>query len=128
MRNLIPEDTRYTDDFNQKVKELITDCMQKNDNTSIDQPSLIPILEEASKSFPQLKSSQNDWFKKDEANLLNLISEKNKNEWNLRLNRNNNHFKQICKKSRSTLKKAIRNAKENWMKEEIIYINQFMMR
>ena len=119
MRNLIPEDTRYTDDFNQKVKELITDCMQKNDNTSIDQPSLIPILEEASKSFPQLKSSKNDWFKKDEANLLNLISEKNKNEWNLRLNRNNNHFKQICKKSRSILKKAIRNAKENWMKEEI---------
>ena len=118
MRNLLPDNTRYTDDFNQKVKELIIECMHENDKASIDQPSLILILEEASKSFPQMKSSKNDWFKKDETNLLKLISEKSKNEWNIRLNKDNDHFKQICKKSRRNLKKAIKDAKENWMKEE----------
>ena len=35
------------------------------------------------------------------------------------MNKNNDHLKQICKKSRRTLKKAIKSAKENWMKEEI---------
>ena len=98
------------------MRELIKDCLQKNDNSPIDQPSLIPILVEASKSFPELKPSKNDWFKKDETNLLKLISEKNENECNFQLNKNNDHLKHICKKSRRTLKKAIKNAKENWMK------------
>ncbi|MCP4744862.1 MAG: hypothetical protein GY874_01800, partial [Desulfobacteraceae bacterium] len=118
-RDLLHEDTRYADNYNQKVKELIIDCLHENDKTIIDQPSLIPILVEASKSFPEMKSSKNDWFKKDEENLLKLISEKNENERNLRLNKNNDRLRQSCRKSRLTLKKAIKNAKENWMKEEI---------
>ena len=84
MRDLADHDI-YSAEYNQKVRELIKDCLQKNDNSPIDQPSLIPILVEASKSFLELKPSKNDWFKLDETNLLKLISEKNVNEWNFQL-------------------------------------------
>ena len=90
------------------MRELIQDCLQNTESAPIDQPSLIPILEEASKSFPELKPSKNDWFKKDETNLIKLITEKNENEQKLHLNRNNDHLKNICKKSRRNLKKAIK--------------------
>ena len=85
----------------------------------IDQSSLIQILQEANKTFPEEKPSKNDWFSKDETNLLKLISERNEIKRNLHLDKNTEHFKLACKKSCKALKKCIKNAKENWMREEI---------
>ena len=63
-RDLLHKDTIDVDNYNKQVKELIIECLHENDKAAIHQPSLIPILVEASKSFPEMKSSKNDWFKK----------------------------------------------------------------
>ena len=63
------------------MKELIDSWKQEHKTEQIDQPSLTAILKEASEnSFPNEKTSRNEWFNKDEENLLNLISIKNKNK------------------------------------------------
>ena len=109
--NLLPEDPVHIDEYNVKIKESIANWQQNNENPSIDQPSLIPILQEASKTFPEETPSKNDWFSKDEKNLLKLVAERNENERKLRLDKNTEHFKIACKKSRKALKKAIKTRK-----------------
>ena len=71
MRDLADNDI-YSAAYNQKVRELIKDCMQKNDNTPIDQPSLIPILIEASKSLKILICEMISWSIRDSIHRLPL--------------------------------------------------------
>jgi hypothetical protein len=47
-RNLLPEDPKILEAFNIKTKALITTLQSQNENESLDQPTLIKILEEAS--------------------------------------------------------------------------------
>ena len=118
-KNLLPKDPDCIEKYNHKVKELIDSWKQEHNMDHIDQPSLTSILKEASAtSFPNKKTSRNEWFKNDEENLLNLISIKNKTEKKIHIN---NTTKQLssCHKLHSTLKKGNKKAKETWMKQEI---------
>ena len=117
-KNLLPEDPNCIKKYNHKVKELIDSWKQEHKTEQKDQPSLTVILKEGSKnSFPNKKASRNEWFNKDEENLINLISIKNKNEKKIQYNNTTKQLS-LCHKLWSALKKAIKKQKKpGWNKK-----------
>jgi hypothetical protein len=76
------------------------------------------IIQEASEIYPEKTNHRADWFSTGATILLQLITTRNRAEYNLSLERTELNLKH-CQEARRNLKREIRKAKEDWLNEQI---------
>jgi len=103
--------------YNLRVQELIQAELMDSENDEkeiLDLIKLTNILQEASKVYPEKKRTRNDWFTRCGERLIKLVDIRNEAELELAKERTE-YAMLCCREARRKLKKATKDAKEDWL-------------